>query len=168
MFWRSSCGQATIEAALCIPVLFVALLMLVQPGIILYDRIVMRSAASDACRMLATRNDEAGFDEQRYLDLVKRHLGAVPPSDLFHIHDPQCSWSISLSGDESDRSVSVSISNTLRLLPLFDAAGAWSGIADNAGCYTFSVSESATSQPSWTHEATGGFDPDAWIDSRAA
>ena len=34
-------GQATIEAAFIIPVLFILMLLLLQPGIVLYDRLVM-------------------------------------------------------------------------------------------------------------------------------
>ena len=53
-------GQATVEAAFLIPVLLVALLLLMQPGILLYDRLVMNAAASEACRLLATKTDAAG------------------------------------------------------------------------------------------------------------
>ena len=35
-------GQATVEAAVLIPVLFTALLLLLQPGILLYDRLKHR------------------------------------------------------------------------------------------------------------------------------
>ena len=41
-------GQATVEAAFLIPVLFTVLLLSVQPGMVLYDRIVIQAAASDA------------------------------------------------------------------------------------------------------------------------
>ena len=39
---RRTCesGQATVEAAFLLPVLFVGLLLLMQPGILLYDRLV--------------------------------------------------------------------------------------------------------------------------------
>ena len=46
-------GQATVEAAFLIPVLFTVLLLSVQPGMVLYDRMVMQAAASDACRLAA-------------------------------------------------------------------------------------------------------------------
>ncbi len=39
-------GQGTVEAALVLPVLLIALLLLIQPGILLYDRIVMENAAA--------------------------------------------------------------------------------------------------------------------------
>ncbi len=51
---RDERGQATVEAAFAVPVLMVLVLVLVQPGIILYDRIVMEGAAAAGCRLLAT------------------------------------------------------------------------------------------------------------------
>ena len=59
---RRTCesGQATVEAAFLLPVLFVGLLLLMQPGILLYDRLVMQAAASEGCRLLATKTAAAG------------------------------------------------------------------------------------------------------------
>ena len=48
------CGQTTVEAAFGLPIVFLLVLLLAQPGIVLYDRMVMASAASEACRLLAT------------------------------------------------------------------------------------------------------------------
>ena len=47
---RRTCesGQATVEAAFLLPVLFVGLLLLMQPGILLYDRLVMQAALCSA------------------------------------------------------------------------------------------------------------------------
>ena len=58
---RRTCesGQATVEAAFLLPVLFVGLLLLMQPGILLYDRLVMQAAASEGCRLLATKTTRA-------------------------------------------------------------------------------------------------------------
>lgn len=53
-------GQATVEAAFLIPVLFTVLLLSVQPGMVLYDRMVMQAAASDACRLAAVKTDAVG------------------------------------------------------------------------------------------------------------
>ena len=48
------------EAAVLIPVLFTALLLLLQPGILLYDRMVMQGAAAEGCRLLATKTAALG------------------------------------------------------------------------------------------------------------
>ena len=50
-------GQGSVEAAIAIPVMFLLLLLLIQPGIVLYDRLVMGNAAAEACRLLATATD---------------------------------------------------------------------------------------------------------------
>ena len=84
-------GQATVEAAFLIPVLLVALLLLMQPGILLYDRLVMNAAASEACRLLATKTDAAGDMAESCEAFVRRRLGAVPPVSCFHVHEGGCS-----------------------------------------------------------------------------
>ena len=148
MCLRASSGQATVEAAFLIPVLFVVMLMLIQPGIILYDRLIMDGAAAHGCRLLATKAIEGGYSEEQYVDSVKRHLGAIPQQELFHIHEGGCSYAVRLSGDEHSQRVSVEIDNEIKLLPLFDMAGALTGIAPN-GRYCITVSQSAQTKPSW-------------------
>mgnify|MGYP000134517313 CR=1 FL=1 len=39
---RDARGQSTVEAAVALPVVFLLVLLLVQPGIVLYDRMVMQ------------------------------------------------------------------------------------------------------------------------------
>ena len=159
-------GQATVEAAFAIPVVFTLLLLLMQPGIVLYDRMVMRSAAAEACRLLATQSSAAGLSLSRCEDIVKRQLSAVPPHDLFHIHDAGCSWEIELSGGETDGQAKATIRNRIKLLPLFDAAGALVGIADAQGCMKIEVVETAPTQPAWAGESASGLDPGGWVRSR--
>ena len=114
---RKERGQGTVEAAIVIPVLFLLMLMLLQPGIILYDRIIMGSAAAEGCRLLATASDASGS----YEAFIRHRLAAVPQHDCFHVHHGSCSWRIEMSGNESSEVVSVRICNELRPLPLFDA-----------------------------------------------
>lgn len=162
---RTSCsGQATVEAAFLIPVLFTVVLMLVQPGIVLYDRMVMQAAASDACRMMSTSTGAYGMGEESHEAIVKRHLGAVPQQELFHVHDGGCSWQVELSGDESSGQVEARISNRIRLLPLIDAACRFTGIADDAGCMTIEVVQRARTQPQWALDAGSG--PSGWVYER--
>lgn len=145
---HTDAGQATVEAALLIPVLFVIMLMLVQPGIILYDRMVMDGAAAEGCRLAATRCSEGPFDEDACVAVVKRHLGSIPQQELFHIHEGGCSYRIRLHGDEHAARVSVDIENEVRLLPLFDAAGALTGLAPD-GRYRIVVHQEAATKPPW-------------------
>ena len=55
-------GQATVEAAFALPIALLLVLLLVQPGILLYDRIVMQGAAAEACRLLATTDEADASD----------------------------------------------------------------------------------------------------------
>lgn len=166
MSFRADKGQSSVEAALLIPVLFVTLLALLQPGIILYDRMVMESAAAEGCRLLATKSDDAGMTDERCTALVKRHLGAIPQQDLFHVHGAACSYEIELSGDEHANRCSVTIRNQVKLLPLFDVAGALLGMADEAGRMGIEVTRSAPTQPAWAAQGANGLDPDAWVTAR--
>ena len=77
---RRTCesGQATVEAAFLLPVLFVGLLLLMQPGILLYDRLVMQAAASEGCRLLATKTAAAGDMAESCEAFVRHRLGAIP------------------------------------------------------------------------------------------
>ena len=96
-------GQATVEAAFLIPVLFTVLLLSVQPGMVLYDRMVMQAAASDACRLAAVKTDAVGDSSQAVEAFVRHRLGAIPPVPCFHVHDGGCSWEVSVQGDEHSK-----------------------------------------------------------------
>lgn len=69
-------GQTTVEAAVALPVLLILVLMLVQPAIMLYDRMVMESAAWEGCRLLATAQSQGKATCEA---LVKRRLGPCLP-----------------------------------------------------------------------------------------
>ena len=157
-------GQATVEAAFLVPVLFVVLLLLLQPGILLYDRIVMQGAAAQGCRLLATSTQAGGASAASCEDLVKRWLGAVPPHDLFHVHEPSCTWEVVCAGDEYAGEVAVTIRTKVRPLPLFDAAAALVGAVDGDGYLTVEVRETARTQPQWAEAS--GIDPGAWATAR--
>lgn len=156
-------GQATVEAAIVLPALFVALLLLLQPGIILYDRIVMNAAASEACRLLATKTDVAGDMQASCEAFVKHRLGAIPPVSCFHMHEGTCSWMVRFEGNEGSDVVGVTIENEVRLLPLLDAGGALLGIVNERGNFVVSVTCSQVVQPEWVAGADAGRDPSGWI-----
>lgn len=165
MSWRIDRGQATVEAAFLIPVLFVVLLLLIQPGIILYDRMVMNYAAAEGCRLIATKTESGGMDDDGYRDLVLRHLGAIPPQDLFHVHDGGCSYEIELSGDEGSALVAVRIKNRVKLLPLFDSGAVLAG-ASRDGTVEIEVEQTARTKAPWLGTGASGLDPDEWVHER--
>ena len=133
-------------------------LLLVQPGVILYDRIVMEGAAASACRFLATL--PAG-EEQLCEDFVLRRLGAVPPHEFFHVHDGGCTWEVELSGCEETAYVSVSLSTEVRPLPLLGSVAALFGALNENGNLTVRVDCTEATRPAWAESAEG-------IDSPAA
>lgn len=157
------CGQATVEAAFLIPVLLAGLLLLVQPGILLYDRLVMNAAATEACRLLATKTDVAGDMTQSCEAFVRHRLGAIPPAACFHVHKGRCSWEIRLEGDESSGIVRASIVNEARPLPLLGVGGAVLGILNENGNFRIEVEAEQKTQPDWTVNSPAGSDPAGWV-----
>ena len=152
-------GQATVEAALVLPLVFVVILLLLQPAIVLYDRVVMANAAAEGCRFAATSADPEGVCKQ----FVLRRLGAIPPHELFHAHEAGCSWAIEVQGGESASQSRVSIENKLRPLPLLGVCAKALGLVDESGYLTVRVERRLDAQPAWA--APSGYDagPSQWI-----
>lgn len=154
------CGQGTVEAAVAIPVVFLLLLLLLQPGIVLYDRLVMANAAAEGCRLLATTTGDMGEGCEAF---VRHRLAAVPQHDCFHVHHGDCSWDIELSGDESSQEVTVRIGNELRPLPLVDAGMRLAGLANANGNLEIEESVTMRAQPDWVASSELGLSPASWI-----
>lgn len=74
-------GQSTVEGAFLIPVILLMLMLLIQPGILLYNHVVMQSAASEGCRLISTRPSGDSLDA--YEGYVIRRLGSVPQQKIF-------------------------------------------------------------------------------------
>ena len=156
-------GQGSVEAAVVIPVLFLLLLMLLQPGIVLYDRIVMGSAAAEACRLLATSTDSQGSMTRSCEAFVRHRLAAIPQHDCFHVHGGNCSWDIQLIGGESSDNVTVRIVNEVRPLPLCDSGAKLMGLTNAAGNLEIEESVTLPTQPSWAASSKLGLNPASWI-----
>jgi Flp pilus assembly protein TadG len=153
---RDRRGQATVEAAVMIPVLFLLLLLLIQPAILLYNRVVMENAAAEGCRLLATRADVAAYSGDKYEGYVKRRLAAIPPVDIFHAHTGQKTWDIELVGGEASSEVTVRITNKLKPLPLIDLGAALLRLVDGGGFLTQTVEVTLPTQPSWVWANSSG------------
>lgn len=165
---RDEKGQASVEAALLIPVLFVLLLLLIQPGILLYNHMVMKAAASEGCRLLMTKTDVAGASDEKYRAYILRRLGAIPPQDNFHVHSAGvCSWEIELNGNESSAEVAVTIRNKVKPLPLLDGAGKLLGILGASGAFEQEVTMHMPTQPDWVASNAEGLNPRAWVEKNA-
>lgn len=162
---RHTSGQASVEASFLIPVMFILLLLLVQPGILLYNHMVMQAAASEGCRLLATKTDAAGSSDEKYEGYVLRRLGAIPPQDNFHVHNDSCSWEIELQGNESSERVQVTIKNQVKFLPLFDMFGSLFNLYGESGTFTQEVTVEQVTQPEWVRDSEFGIDPQQWIEN---
>ena len=156
---RNRGGQGSVEAAIVIPVLFLLMLLLLQPGIVLYDRLVMRNAAAEGCRVLAT-SDAASDAHEAF---VRHRLASVPQHDCFHVHHGSCSWRIEFTGNQASEAVTVRISNELRPLPLFDATSKLLGMTNSDGNLVIGESVTMLTQPQWVPTSPSGVDPVDWV-----
>lgn len=149
---RDESGQASVEAAFLLPLLFALFGLLLQPSILLYDRCVMNDAAAQGCRLLATAT--TGQDTVR--DYVERRLSSIPRLACFH---EGTDWQIELSGGEGDDVQTVRIINRAQALPLFGITAGLAGQVDRGGAIELEVEQSTNCIPAW---ARGG-DPGTWV-----
>ena len=155
-------GQALVEGAVLIPVLLLLLMLLIQPGILLYNYLVMKGAAAEGCRLIATSSaGQAG--EGLFEASIKRHLGAVPQQENFHVHASGCTWHIELEGNEQSDQVNVTIKNEVEPLPLFDFGAQALGMTNAAGNFVQEVTASRAVYNSWVYASEDGLDPDGWV-----
>lgn len=161
---RSERGQSTVEAAFALPLLFLLVLLLVQPGILLYDRMVMEGAAAEGCRLLTTSEGEAGVAEA----FVRRRLGAVPEHDNFHVHSTGCTWEVRCEGGGSAERARVTVRTEVRPLPLVDSGSVLLGLVNERGNLTVEVTCDMPTRAAWAQESLDGARPHeragAWLD----
>lgn len=160
-------GQAAVEGAFLIPVILLMLMLLIQPGILLYDRMVMSAAASEGCRLLATRPAGEFGSEDPFKGYVLNRLGAVPQQDNFHVHSGGCSWVVELSGNESTERVGVSIETKVKPLPFFDFGASALGLVDSKGYFTQKVEVERSAYSQWAQGNELGLNPDQWVQENA-
>ena len=156
-------GQATVESAILLPVFFIVLLLLLQPAIVLYDRVVMEGAASETCRLLATKTDSLGSMDENCEAFVRHRLGAIPPLPIFHLHEPTCSWEITLVGDEHESQVGVRIAHEIRPLPLFDVGARLAGLTNERGNFELLVESTQPVYAPWVLAGQDELSPGDWI-----
>lgn len=148
-------GQATVEAAFVIPVVFVLFGLLLQPAVLLYSRCVMSSAAAETCRLAATQ--PCSQDAMRAFAL--RRLAALPQLDMFHTGG--CEWELSIEPGGTAAASTVSISGHVRTLPLLGVSASSMTQEAGDGCALLSCQASAQLHPSWLQEVDGT--PEEWI-----
>jgi hypothetical protein len=153
-------GQGTVEAALVIPILFLLFLMLLQPAILLYTRMVMENAAAETCRLLATKTDFGRYSDDKYEGYTMRRLASVPPLDIFHASSSGMEWQIEFSGDENSAVVTVTITNHVKPLPLIGWGASLLGMLED-GYLVQTVQVTMPTQPGWVNGSDIGL-PSTW------
>jgi Flp pilus assembly protein TadG len=151
---RGEGGQASVEAAFLLPLLFLMLGVFVQPVMLLYDRCVMQTAAAEGCRLYAT----ATAEESALEAYVQRRLRAVPHVDAFH-EGGDAGWDVAFS-DDGDGKVSVSISHRARPLPLFGITAGLAAQMEGGSAVQETRVESHV-VAGWAAQAQGG--PADWV-----
>lgn len=148
-------GQGTVEAAVLLPLLLLVLGLLVQPAILFYDKAVMRSAAAESCRLVATNTARDVAVEE----FARRRLASVPNVDAFHVGGAR-SWEVSWEGPDEAGGVRVRIAGRVRMLPLFGVAAGLGGAKVEHGEVELAVEERSSTRPAW---AQGAGSPQEWI-----
>ncbi len=149
-------GQATVEAAFLLPVAMTLLLLLCQPVVLLYDLMVMQSAAGQGVRMIATRSADA--PDEGYVRAIESQLSAVPNVSVFHVGD---GWDVELEGCETSAEVGVTISTQVEPLPLIAFVVGALGLLDEDGYFFLKVEATSPTQPAWVLEQGGS--PADWV-----
>lgn len=148
-----ACGQASVEAAACLPVLMLLLAMLLQPVFVLYTRSVMQQAAAEGVRVLVTREPGGAADDEACEAYVLRRLAAVPNMAAFHVGGSD-GWDVTVSGDAGSDEVSVEIEGRLRPLPLVGILARLLGEADGDEV-VLRVGVSERARPEWLEGGYG-------------
>lgn len=160
-FIKNFDGQATVEAALIIPIIFILMLLLIQPGIILYDLCIMNSAASETCRVLSTSDDE---NISKICEpFIRRRLSGIPQQDNFHVHSDGCSYEFEFNGNQNSELVSVQIKNEVKPLPLIGFLSNIFGILNANNCFEIIATSEQKLKPSWTINSPYGNNPEKWV-----
>ena len=121
-------GQATVEAAVLLPTLMLLMALLMQPACLLYTRAIMRAAAGECARVLATGYGEYAEADCRAFAL--RRLAAVPELSIFHVGGGE-DWDVTFERGEG--LVTVRIAGHLRPLPLLGMTAELLGSRDAVG-----------------------------------
>ncbi|QWT18317.1 pilus assembly protein [Collinsella sp. zg1085] len=138
-------AQASVEAAITIPVFMLCLIILLQPACVFYTRAIMESAAGELARLMITAAYE---DDAAYTNFALRRLEAVPNLSIFHEGTKQ-DWDVSFERGGTAGAVQVNIQGQARPLPLLGSLMFLAGKTHENGLIPIRVSVKYTGRPSW-------------------
>ena len=140
-------GQASVEAAVLLPVVTMLLVLLLQPACALYTRSVMQGAAAEGLRVLATRDASGAGTDEACRAYVLRRLRAVPEVAAFHTGGPDA-WEVTVEGDAASGEARVEVAGRFRPLPL--VGGLACALGEPAGDeVVLRVSVGERTRPTW-------------------
>lgn len=139
-------AQATVEAAVLLPVFLILLLLMLQPVCLLYTRSIMESTAAETARLMTTMGSG---DEDACRSFALRRLAAIPDLEIFHVGGP-LAWDIELEGvPDADGGVRVSIEGNVHPLPILGAFAGAVGEVDARGDVRLRAAVSYAARPEW-------------------
>ncbi|MCL2323959.1 MAG: hypothetical protein FWC48_00045 [Actinomycetia bacterium] len=106
-------GQALTEAPVVITTLCILSLILFQPVVTLYTKMVLGAAAASLCRVVATR--DPSDDAQLLQSYSQGKIAGLPRGSAFQVPG---SLQVDVSGDAHAEQVRVRLSLTQKTLPL--------------------------------------------------
>lgn len=142
-FCSERLGQASVEAAALLPTIMIVMVMLLQPVCLLYTRSVMRSAAAQTARVVATASPGS---EQECKEYALRRLQAIPNVAIFHEGSPN-DWDIQIDG-LGETEVCVEISGSVKPLPVIGGLAVALG-SYNHGTIQLDVEVTERVRPEW-------------------
>lgn len=149
---RDARGQSTVEAAVALPVVFLLVLLLVQPGIVLYDRMVMAGAAAEGCRLLATSDGDAATCEST----CAAAWGRSRPSTSSTCMTPAAHGRCAARAVVRRMSRGWTVRTEVRPLPLLDGGATLLGMVNERGNLVVEVTATAPTRASWAQESLNG------------
>ncbi len=155
-------GQATVEAVFLIPVMCVLLLILLQPALLLLNRLVMEMTANDVCRFVMT-HDCKGMQSHPYNEAelyALRRLEAIPSVPILH----EGFWTVEIQGDECLGEVVIHIEHKVKPLPLLQVGLGFGDTLDSKGLLTQQLDRKRILHSEFECEI--GLEPFDWVAQR--
>ena len=156
LFSQIKNGQSTIEAAFLIPIIFLCLLILIQPIVLLVNHFAMEAAAYEGCRYAATCNDLEA--DAAIKNFVEKRLRIFPRVEVVHVPP----WNIKVEQDIENHEVSIGISHEVKPLPLVGSSILVLNSGFGTDFYHQEVKVRRTLHASWMDEKP--YEPKTWIE----
>lgn len=156
---RSDSGQSIPEVPVVVVTLMAFVLMIMQPAVLLYDRMVLNNAAAETARVLVTgvAAGDAGRHEGAVKGFAIRRLAAIPDAEFFKVGEPEITFPESSPGGQW---VSVRITVKAKPMPVIGTVGRLAGLTGDDGNYQV---EGFARVPAAMTNIDGGYDPPGWV-----